>query len=86
MNRTFQRVLELVARDEVRISVHGYDELAADGIRVREVLNGVSDGIVVIIPSIPKGSAYWFFSGIQMRGRFMLCGESLAVRIPRQFL
>jgi hypothetical protein len=34
MSRTFQLVLELVARKEVKISDHGYDELAADAILV----------------------------------------------------
>ena len=42
---------------EVRVSVHGYDELAANGIRVREVLNGVSEGIIVEdYPGYPKDS------------------------------
>ena len=41
---------------EVRISAHGYDELAADGIRVRDVLSGVPDGIIVEdYPEYPKG-------------------------------
>ena len=45
-----------MARDEVRISLHGYDELAADGIRVREVIRGL-DGAVLVedYPQYPKG-------------------------------
>ena len=37
----FLRVLDLIARREVLISDHGYDELAADGILVTDVLEGV---------------------------------------------
>lgn len=47
MSRTLQRVLELVARGEVRISAHGYDELAEDGILVRDVITSASDAVVV---------------------------------------
>jgi hypothetical protein len=43
----FHRILELVARREVVMSDHGYDELAADGILVRDILRGVSEGKVV---------------------------------------
>jgi len=32
-----QRVLAVIESGDVRISAHGYDELAADGILVREV-------------------------------------------------
>jgi hypothetical protein len=56
MSDTFQRILNLVAREEVRISAHGYNELAADGILVRDVLAGVRDGILVEdYPEYPKG-------------------------------
>ena len=47
MSRTFQRIQELVAHGDVRISAHGYDELAADGILVREILASVEDAVVV---------------------------------------
>jgi len=47
MSRTFQAIRELVARREVKISAHGYDELAADDILVRDVVAGVQDGVVV---------------------------------------
>jgi hypothetical protein len=46
----------LVARREVLISDHGYDELAADDILVRDVLEGVDDAAVVEeYPTYPKG-------------------------------
>jgi hypothetical protein len=47
MSETFRRILELVARHEVVISDHGYDELAADGILVTDIHEGVRQGLVV---------------------------------------
>jgi hypothetical protein len=45
-----------VAAGEVRISEHGYDEMAEDGIRVRDVLDGVAESILVEdYPSFGKG-------------------------------
>jgi hypothetical protein len=44
------------ARREVKVSQHGYDELAADGILVKEVIDGVMDALVVEdYPNYPKG-------------------------------
>ena len=43
----FGRILELVARGDVVISDHGYDELAADGILVRDILTGAAEGKVI---------------------------------------
>jgi uncharacterized protein DUF4258 len=47
VSQTFQRILDLIARQEVRVSAHGYDELAADGILVKDVLASARDGVVV---------------------------------------
>ena len=47
MSEIFQRILDLVARQEVLISDHGYDELAADGILVTDILEGAREGAVV---------------------------------------
>ena len=47
MSHTLQSVLALVARQEVVVSDHGYDELAADVILVQDILTGVSDAIVI---------------------------------------
>jgi len=53
---TFERVRTLVGRGEIRISDHGYDELAEDGIRVRDVVAGVSSGEPIEdYPEFPKG-------------------------------
>ena len=56
MNKTFELIVGLVARNEVRISSHGYDELAEDDILVRDVIAGVADAKVVEdYPKYPKG-------------------------------
>jgi len=39
-SETFDRAVRLVAHGEVAISEHGYDELAADGILIRNILAG----------------------------------------------
>jgi len=57
MSRTFAQVLALVGRRDLRVSDHGYDELAADGILLREVLAGVEKAQVLEdYPDYPKGS------------------------------
>jgi hypothetical protein len=56
MSGTLAAVRELVARGEVRISDHGYDELAADGILVDDVLTGLAAAAVVEdYPNDPRG-------------------------------
>jgi hypothetical protein len=56
MSEVFRRILDLVARREVLISDHGYDELAADGILTRDVYEGVREGTVVEeYPTYHKG-------------------------------
>jgi hypothetical protein len=56
MSEILQRVLKLVERREVVISDHGYDELAADDILVKDVLAGVTEAKVVEeYPTYPKG-------------------------------
>ena len=56
MSETLERVRELAARREVRISEHGYDELAQDGILAGDVVSGVQGAEVVEdYPDYPKG-------------------------------
>jgi len=56
MSQTFPRICELVARREVQISDHGYDELADDGIFIQDILEGVATAVVVEdYPGYPKG-------------------------------
>ncbi|MFL6260206.1 MAG: DUF4258 domain-containing protein [Thermoanaerobaculia bacterium] len=56
MSETFRSIRDLVRRREVRISSHGYDELAADGILATDVIAGVEDAKVLEdYPDYPKG-------------------------------
>jgi hypothetical protein len=56
MSQVFQQILEPIKRGEVRISAHGYDELAEDDILVRDVMAGVSEASVIEdYPEYPKG-------------------------------
>ena len=56
MSQTFKQILDLVERGEVRISAHGYDELAEDDIFVKDIMVGVLDGKVIEdYPNYPKG-------------------------------
>jgi hypothetical protein len=58
VSQTLEAVQRLVAAGEVRISEHGYDELANDGIAVRDILEGVSSAAVVEdYPTFGKGPA-----------------------------
>lgn len=58
MSETFHIVKKLVAAGQVQISGHGYDEIAADGIYVRDILAGVDKAAVVEdYPAFPKGRA-----------------------------
>jgi hypothetical protein len=53
---TFERIKRLVTDRSVRISDHGYDELVADDISTRDVIERIDDGRVVEdYPDYPKG-------------------------------
>ena len=56
MSKTFEKVIELIDKGEIRISNHGYDELAEDGLLVKDVMIGIKEGKVVEdYPNYPKG-------------------------------
>ncbi len=56
MTSTFDRIRTLVSDGNVRISEHGYDELAADGLLAREIVSGVATADVIEdYPNYPKG-------------------------------
>lgn len=56
MSVTFRRVLASIESGEVRVSAHGYNELAEDDIEVRDVMSGIAEAIVVEdYPNYAKG-------------------------------
>jgi len=56
-----EKVRTLIHAGDVRISEHGYDELAEDGLTAREVLSGVPDAVVVEeYPDFLKGPCVLF--------------------------
>jgi hypothetical protein len=76
MSETFDKVCVLVERGEVKISDHGYDEMSDENILAREVLAGVSEGIVVEdYPTYAKGPVCSCCKGIWISVRSMSFGE-----------
>lgn len=56
MSETFDKILHLVLQNEVLVSEHGYDELADEDIYVKDIMVGVSKGIIVEdYPNFSKG-------------------------------
>jgi hypothetical protein len=56
MRTIWNDIRKLISRGVVRISEHGYDELAEDGLTVREIIIGSSEAIVLEeYPDYPKG-------------------------------
>ncbi len=47
MSQTLQLVIDLVARQDVMISEHGYDELAEDDILVTDIIAEVTSAVVI---------------------------------------
>jgi len=47
MSKTLGLVIDLIERRQIRISSHGYDELADDNILVRDIISGAVDAEVV---------------------------------------
>jgi len=57
MSDTLRRVQELARKGQIRISDHGYNELAADGLLATEVIAGLERAIMVEdYPTYAKGA------------------------------
>jgi len=53
---TFEKVKMLIEKSDVLISSHGYDELAEDGILVKEIIASINQAIVLEdYPDFGKG-------------------------------
>jgi hypothetical protein len=58
VSETLSQIKKLAVSGDVRISAHGYDEMAEDDIGVRAVLAGIqSAALVEDYPAFPKGRA-----------------------------
>ena len=56
MCNTFDRIPVLISEGSVRISEHGYDEITADGLLARDLVEGVEmSEVIEDYPSYPKG-------------------------------
>ena len=57
MEGFLEQINKLIVSGQVRISDHGYEELADDGLYAREVIEGISSAEVIEeYPEYPKGS------------------------------
>ena len=56
MSGTLEHIWALGKRLNIQISVHGYEELAADKIRVRDIVKGLTKAVLIEdYPDYPKG-------------------------------
>lgn len=55
-SKTFEQVIRLIERGDVKVSDHGYDELTADALSARDAVVSVREGTVAEdYPDYPKG-------------------------------
>ena len=86
MSETLNHVLNLVEQGEVKIPDHGYDELAADNIYVRNIVAGSTDAVAVEdYPEYPKVHVCGSCKRIGMASLSTLSGEFRRTLLPRQF-
>ena len=87
MSATLETIKRLVAAGDVRMSEHGYDELANDGILARDILNGVSMATLVEdYPEFGKGPRSWCYNPMPRVSRFTSFGAFRKVTRVRRFL
>jgi Domain of unknown function (DUF4258) len=56
LSEILEQVQALVARGDVRVSLHGYEELVADNVLVRDIIDGLTGAEAIEeYPNYPKG-------------------------------
>lgn len=56
MSKAFELIRHLIQQGHILVSEHGYDELAADDIFIKDILAGINEGIIVEdYPDYSKG-------------------------------
>ena len=74
MSDLLNAIRQLITTGDVRISEHGYDELAEDGLTVKELLDGIDEAQIIRI--IQKEGVYYFCKMINMAIPFMYVGNT----------
>jgi hypothetical protein len=86
LSKFFEKVRTLIHAGDVRISEHGYDERAEDGLTAREVLGGIADAVVVEdYPDYPKGPCVLLLQKDRSGPQLMLVGEYQSAMIGQSF-
>ncbi len=58
MSKTLGKIKQLVESGDVRITEHGYNELANDQLTAREIVRGIESAILIDdYPDFPKGAS-----------------------------
>jgi len=56
MSETFEKIKKLVKRNKIKISEHGYEEIAEEGIFIKDIVADIDNGTMVEdYPEYPKG-------------------------------
>jgi len=77
---------KLFSNSEYLISEHGYEELVADRLLVREVAAGLNEATESrAIQIIPKGHVFWCYRRTKPIDRFMSFGEFQKAIMAPQF-